>query len=378
MTRILVLVTSLDRGGIETMLMNYYRRLDKRKFQFDFLINRTKKGAYEEEIRSLGGKIYRMAPMYPWKYWQYRQELSDFLRKHPEYQIIHSHLEERSYWPLAIARRHGVPYRIAHIHNYYPLTLDPKTPWRQWFRWRLRQRGLVTARLACSKVAGKWLYGKVAFTVVPDAVETEKFQFAATRREVIREQLEVAPDAVVIGQVGRLVEQKNPLFTLAVFGAAGKVRESEGRRLDMLVYVGKGPLERRLRQQVSQTLGKSQEVAIVSPVSNIEDYYMAFDALVMPSRYEGLGMVAVEAGLTGLPVLASEQVPEEANVAQTMKFLPLKQPWSWMMELDKLEVVDAAQRARGSAKAQKLAVEAGYDVAGAVKKLEEFYEGLTY
>lgn len=378
MTRILILVTSLDRGGIETMLMNYYRQLDKRKFQFDFLINRKEKGAYEDEIRSMGGKIYRMSPMYPWKFPEYRRELRDFIAAHPEYKIIHSHLEERSYWPLAIAKKVGVPVRIAHIHNYYPLAFDPKTPFREWFRFNIRRKGILTHRLACSQMAGRWLYGKVKFRVVADAVDVDKFAYCASARAETRKKLGITEDAIVVGQVGRLVHQKNPLYSLAVFGAAGKLLEEDGRTLDKLVFVGKGKLEGKIRREFPKHLARSQEAVVVSPVANIEDYYAAFDALMMPSRYEGLGMVAVEAGLTGLPVLASDKVPSEANVVKDITFLPLTQPWTWIMELEKLRARDDEARAKVSARAIERATKAGYKIEDAVKNLEKFYEDLTY
>jgi len=358
--------------------MNYYRKLDKRKFQFDFLINRSEKGAYEDEILALGGKIYRMSAMYPWKYFDYRRELWEFLNKHPEYKIIHSHLEERSYWPLAIAKRAGVPVRIAHIHNYYPLTLDPKTPFRQWFRFGLRRRGIVTHRLACSNTAGRWLFGKAKFEVVTDAVEIEKFAFNPAKRQEIRESLGVKNDAVVVGQVGRLVPQKNPLYSIAVFGAAGRLLEESGCRLDDLIFIGKGALEKNIETEAGNSLGKYQSALVVSPVANIEDYYSAFDVLLMPSRYEGLGMVAIEAGLSGLPVLASEHVPLEANVVKNIKYLPLKQPWAWIMELEKLIPRSDEGRIKTSEKAMFMARKADYDVKSAVKKLEKIYEDLAY
>lgn len=379
MTRILILVTSLDRGGIETMLINYYREIDKCKFQFDFLVNRREKGAYEDEIRALGGRIYRMSPMYPWKYFTYQRELKEFLLKHSEYKIIHSHLEERSYWPLATARRLGVPVRIAHIHNYYPWEWDSKMPFRQWFRFRLRRKGLVTHRLACSQTAGQWLFGKKAsFEIIADALKIEKFAFSARRRAEARERLGIADDAMVVGQVGRLVSQKNPLYSLAVFGSAGKLAEADNRVLDNLVYVGKGKLAAQIRRDFPKYLGKTQEAMVVSPVDNIEDYYAGFDVLMMPSRYEGLGMVAVEAGLSGLSVLASDKVPEEANVVKNITFLPLAQPWTWIMELEKLPPHNSTKRLDISKKAAKVAAKAGYDIVAATKKLESFYEDLAY
>lgn len=361
MKRILILVTSLDRGGIETMLMNYYRALDKKKFQFDFLVNREARGAYEEEIEALGGKIYRMCAMYPWNYARYKRELRGFLLSHPEYDVIHSHLEERSYWPLKIAQAAGAKVRIAHIHNYYPVSMDPKTIFRQWFRYGLRRRGITTHRLACSEVAGKWLFGTLGFEVVADAIDVNRFRFSQKARERVRAELGVPDGVRLVGQVGRLAPQKNPLFSVGLTG-----------KKTVVVYVGKGKLEGDILRAV-RSLGTEDRVRIVKPVGNIEDYYSAFDVLVMPSRYEGLGMVLVEAGAAGLPALASDKVPTEANVAGNVKFLPL-QVGLWSHKIERLAVVN---RAKFSAAGSKQIVEAGYEVAAAAKELERFYEELV-
>jgi glycosyltransferase involved in cell wall biosynthesis len=223
------------------------------------------------------------------------------------------------------------------------------------------------------------LFGKTAeFEVVVDAIDEQRFGFDTKKRALVRQQLGISPEATVLGQVGRLVTQKNPLFALTVFGAAGRVMEVDGGKLDSLIYVGKGNLEHKLREQVANRIGKTQEVLVVSPVDNVQDYYAAFDALLLPSLYEGLGMVAVEAGISGLPVLASDRVPAEANVAKNLTYLPLAQPWTWVMALEKLVPRNIVERVSASKRATKAVIAAGYDVESAVKKLEELYEDLAH
>lgn len=188
MERVLILITSLDRGGAETMIMNYYRHIDRNKVQFDFLVNRPQEGAYEKEIRELGGRIYRMGPMYPLQFHKYKKDFRLFLQEHPEYKIIHSHLEERSYFPLRIAKEEGIPIRIAHAHNEYR-GFDAKTPFRNYFRLRLKP--YPTHRFACSKNAGKWLFGSQAIehgevTIVPNAIDANVYHFSETVRNTMR------------------------------------------------------------------------------------------------------------------------------------------------------------------------------------------------
>lgn len=366
MKRILILVTSLDRGGIETMIMNYYRVLDRKKYQFDFLVNRSERGAYEDEIESLGGKIFRMGKIAPWGYFGYRRELMGFLKGHPEYKIIHSHLEERSWWGLSIAAKVGVPARIAHMHNVYPVTLNPKSWYRQWLRWRIRlSRTVVTGRLACSQMAGQWLYGKAKFSVLTNAITLEKFEFNRGTRLRVRKELGLDEDTVLVGQVGRLVTQKNPMLM------PGVIRELGGKY--QMVYIGKGELEDQLRREV-ESLGVEKRVNLLGASDHVQDYYMAMDVLVVPSMFEGLGMVVVEAGATGLPAIVSEHVPNEADVAENvMQRVALGEIGPWVKALRAVEILSDNERDERSREGRKAELERGYDVKHAVKWLEKYY-----
>ena len=115
--RILLLFTVMDRGGAETMVMNYYRHIDRQQIQFDFMVHRERRGAYDDEIESMGGRIYRMPPIYPQNFVRYKRMLKEFFDEHDEYQIIHSHMSELGYFAFEEAKRHGVPVRICHAHN---------------------------------------------------------------------------------------------------------------------------------------------------------------------------------------------------------------------------------------------------------------------
>ena len=117
MIRILQVVNIMDRAGLETMLMNYYRNIDRTKVQFDFLTHRIEKGAYEDEIISMGGKVYHAPRLYPQNYKKYFGFMKAFFMEHPEYKIIHSHIDAMSYFPLQAAKNSGVPVRIAHSHS---------------------------------------------------------------------------------------------------------------------------------------------------------------------------------------------------------------------------------------------------------------------
>lgn len=178
--RVLVLDTVMDRGGAETMTMNYLRRMDRSKVQYDFLVNRDYKAAYEDEIAELGGKVYRMCPLYPQYFDKYKRQFRGFLKVHPEYRIIHSNLEERSYFALRIAKEMGVPVRIAHAHN-RPVGFDLKSVVREYFRFRLPP--YATHYFACGQEAGDWLFGvKNRSKVIQErnAVDTALYRYDPT------------------------------------------------------------------------------------------------------------------------------------------------------------------------------------------------------
>ena len=360
--RVLVLITSLNRGGAETMAMNYYRHFDRNVIQYDFLVNREEIGAYEEEIQSLGGRIYRMCPMYPQYFHRYKKEFRAFLREHPEYRIIHSNLEERSYFPLKIAAEENVPVRISHAHNEYR-THDLKTPFRDYFRHHLRP--YITDGFACSTEAGIWLYGEDAMRtgkikIVQNAIDPKLYCFNPIERDSLRTKLKLT-DRFVVGNVGRLAEQKNQRFLLDVFLELHKKRSDT-----FLLLVGEGELRDSLIAYATE-LGIGNDIAFVGSVPNVWDYLQAMDCFVFPSLYEGLGMSLIEAQATGLPCVASSAVPTEADITGNVKTLPLTlsaQEWAEA-------ILDFNVEKRSSNRS--LLKSKHFDIEDEAKKLQAFY-----
>ena len=162
----------MHRAGLETMLMNYYRNIDRTKIQFDFLTHRPYKSDYDDEILSLGGRMYYAPRLYPQNYIQYFRWMDKFFEEHLEYQIMHSHIDSMSYLPLLAAKRANVPVRIAHSHN-TSIDRDLKYPLKQLFRTRITK--VANEYCACGEEAGKFLFGNRDFKVIPNAIETERF-----------------------------------------------------------------------------------------------------------------------------------------------------------------------------------------------------------
>jgi len=213
MIRILHCVNDMHRAGLETMLMNYYRNIDRTKIQFDFLTHRPYRSDYDDEIESLGGKIYYAPRLYPQNYPVYFRWMRKFFKEHPEYKIVHSHIDTMSYLPLLAAKKAGVPIRIAHSHN-TSLDKDFKYLLKQYFRFRINS--VCTHRLACGKEAGEFLFGNRDFKVIPNAIDAEKFYFNKDLRDEKRKELGLA-GKFVVGHVGRLSYQKNHKFLIEIF-----------------------------------------------------------------------------------------------------------------------------------------------------------------
>lgn len=362
MERVLNLITSLDRGGAETMIMNYYRHIDRNKVQFDFLVNREQTGAYEAEIQSLGGHIYRMGPMYPGQFGKYKKDFRNFLREHPEYRIIHSHLEERSYFPLRIAKEEGVPVRIAHAHNAYR-GFNAKTIFRDYFRHRLPP--YPTHKFACSDEAAIWLYGKDALqhndiSMIHNAIDGKLYAFSPMTRDDMRNQLGLG-DALVLGNIGRLVEQKNQTFLIDVFVA---VRQRHPNT--KLLILGEGPLEQHLKAHATAK-GVKDDVIFTGSVPNVPNYLQAADVFLLPSLFEGLPVSPIEAQAAGLPSFASDSITRSSDISEDVQFLPLQRGAEFWAET----ILNHTPTSRHIP--QDMLSRHHYDIVSEAKKLQDFY-----
>ena len=213
MIRVLQCVNDMHRAGLETMLMNYYRNIDRTKIQFDFLTHRPHKSDYDDEIISMGGKVYYAPRLYPQNYQKYFKWMEQFFKDHPEYQIVHSHIDAMSYLPLKAAKKAGVPVRIAHSHN-TSIDKDFKYILKQYFRSRITS--VATDFCTCGEEAGKFLFGNVECTLIPNAIDISRFLYDPILRKKKRKELGIQ-DEYVIGHVGRLSYQKNHKLLIQIF-----------------------------------------------------------------------------------------------------------------------------------------------------------------
>ena len=207
MIRVLQIVTYMGRGGLETMLMNYYRYMDRNKVQFDFLVHRNFEADYDKEILSMGGKIYHISRLVPWSK-RYREKLKKFFLNHPEYKIIHVHQDCLSSVALQCAKECGIAVRIAHSHN---SNQDKNLRYLIKRHYMKQIPQFATDCFACGKEAGDWMFSGHPYQIMCNAIDAALYTYSLEKADAIRKQLHVQKN-LVIGHIGRFDIQKNHTF----------------------------------------------------------------------------------------------------------------------------------------------------------------------
>lgn len=362
--RILQCVTIMNRNGLENRLMDIYRNIDRSVIQFDFMTNRKNAGEFDEEIEQLGGRVYHMSRIAPRSFFRYLRELRTFFQEHPEYKIVHSHLNTLSTWPLLMAKKAGVPVRIAHSRN-ASMDRNIKMVYKAFSR--LFINGQATDRFACSRSAGIWLFGKKqveqdTFHVIPNAIQLDRFLYSEDKRQKMRCELEIGEKELAIVCVARFSRQKNHGFLLRVFSEIRKKRPDS-----KLYLVGQGELEQEIRGQIFE-LNLENYVVFLGSRSDVGDVLTAMDGFLFPSFYEGFGTVLVEAQCSALPILASDTIPSETKLCDCVEFASIKEaPQVWADKL--LRMVNTSERIDNSA----LIREKGYDIRQSYTWMQQFY-----
>ena len=357
--RVLQVVTHMNRGGLETMLMNYYRHIDRDNVQFDFLVHREARADYDDEIEQLGGRIYRISRLIPWSN-SYRKELGAFFKNHPEYKIIHVHQDCLSGVVLKMAKEAGIPVRIAHSHS-SSQDKNLKYPIKLYYKRMIPK--YATQLFACGKAAGDWMFGGAPYQIINNAIDLQLYRYQAETAETVRKELGIPLDAFVVGHVGRFSTPKNHSFLIDVFSEIYKQRPNS-----MLMLVGDGELRVETEKKV-HGLGLEKNVVFTGVRSDVPQLLQATDVFVFPSLYEGLPVTMIEAQAAGLSCFISDKVPADCILTPNVQQLPLT------------ELVDAwAYRilAASTKKADYFAkiAETGFDIRSNAKQLQEYYLGV--
>ena len=361
--RVLHILHSMNRGGAENAIMNYYRHIDRSKMQFDFLLTEPNKCQFEDEIISLGGRVYRIPLLKMSNPIPYLKAVSVFLDKHPEYKIVHSHTSSKSFFPLWIAKRKGIPVRIAHSHN-----TKSETGFRGWIRDTLKiaLKKVATHYFSCGEEAAIWLYGRRFYEegkvrVLPNVIECQKFGYNGGVREQMRSQLLIHKETLVIGCVARFSPQKNLLFAIDVFH---KIHEKE--KDSMLLLIGDGEQRPLIESRILE-YGLVDSVFLTGVVPNVPDYEQAMDIYLMPSFFEGLPLSLIEAQISGLKCFVSTGIPREVDKTGLVTFLSLNDGADKWAET----IITNKRYVRRDYVEELKAV--GYDAETSAKDLQNFY-----
>ena len=361
--RILQVIGIMNRGGAESMIMNLYRNIDRAKVQFDFVENSLEHAAYDDEILSLGGRIFRCPHFTGKNYFQYKKWWEKFFREHAsEYHVIHGHIGSTASIYLGIAKKHGL-FTIAHSHS---SGTDHSIRSTLYALVSFRTRFIADYFFACSEVAGIDRFGKSTtqqnnYRVLCNAIDTPLFRYNAAIRKEMRHQLDIQNEFLV-GHIGRFTIAKNHTFLLDIFKAIADAK-SDIR----FILVGDGAIRSEMEDK-AEKLGIKDRIIFTGVRSDVNRLMQAIDVFVFPSLFEGLPVTLVEAQASGLPCVISDKVPQESIL--TKKLVTVKRledsPKEWAEH-----IISRLSEVRNDHSEE--IKEKGYDVKQTAKWLEEFY-----
>lgn len=366
MVRVLHVIGAMDRAGAETMIMNYYRHIDRDEIQFDFLVHTDRHCDFDDEIEALGGNIYRLPRFIGANYFQYKHACKRFFEALPEIDIVHGHIGAGA--PIYLSAANAAnKSTIAHAHseNFYTglskIAFSIAThPTR-----KIAQTFLACSKQACIDTFGQSVFESGRCKITNNGVDTETLKTRAKMRDIYRKELGVT-DSPVFGHVARFIPIKNHEFLIDVF--ANLVRELPNAQLLLL---GDGPTRPKIENKVKE-LHLEKNVHFLGVRSDVSELLAAMDVFVFPSIKEGLPVSVVEAQATGLPVLLSEGITEAASILPSARRISLNegaQVWAnnALAMLDNRISPDEAQIKLGAA---------GFDAVQNAQEISSFYKEL--
>lgn len=362
MIRILHYIGLLEFGGSQSFVMELYRKIDKSKIQFDFVTFPNQKDGFYKEIIDMGGMVYE-CPQYNGKnHFKFIKWWKDFFAFHKEYKVSHIHVRSVASLIIPIIHKFG-GYAIVHSHsisNGRNFSAIIKKIMQLPIRYK------ADYMLACSEEAGKWLYGKNIvkkdnYKVIKNSIDAKRFSYDENKRDIVRQELKIE-DKFVLGHVGRMTEPKNHKFLLRVFAKVLKERENA-----VLLLVGDGELKEEIEKE-ARDMQIHQNIIFAGNRSNTEDYYQAMDVFIFPSLWEGLGIVLIEAQVSGLPCIISERIPQEVDYGTGLiRILNLDDDIkNWSDAIINCGISKRSSRLEAT-------IEAGYDISSNVAEMEQIY-----
>lgn len=364
MIRVLQVMGGLNRGGAETMVMNFYRVMDRNEIQFDFITHDKEKMDYKDEIEKMGGKVYVFPKFKGYNIVTYRNTWKSFFKNHPEYRILHSHLRSYASIYFPIAKKYGLK-TIIHSHS-----TSNGNGFKSIVKYLLQKPLAKQADylFACSKEAGEWLYGSDRinddnYYLVKNSIDINKYRYNKKIRDNYRKELNL-DNKLVLGHVGRLSKPKNHIFLLKVFK---KILEKNSNVI--LLIIGDGDLKEEINNKIKE-LDLEDKVYMLGSREDVEYILQAIDIFLFPSFWEGLPVSVIEAQASGLPCILSNTITDEVKLLDNLEYLPIDKGedlWAdTLLNMDKTRIKNGSE----------IVSSKGFDIVKTSKWLLKFYKNL--
>lgn len=359
--RVLEIIGKRPVGGVGTVMLNYQTYMDAAKVQMDYLIFGEDKEPFDEAVEALGSKVYKYPALSGSQMGRTKAYLEEFFAKHgAEYDIVHLHAPTIAFLAFPIVAKYGIRHRMVHSHATLYAENRIKAI-RNRILWSLA-KGKITDRIACSKAAGDFLFGRdcAEFTVLKNAIAYEDYLYNEKLRKEVRER-EGVTEKLVFGNAGRFSQQKNQTRLIEIFA---KIKELHPE--SVLWLLGDGELREEIETKI-KALHLEDDVRLFGMVKNTKEFYQAMDVMIMPSLFEGLPMVGVEAQASGLPCVFADTITREVDIVGC--------PYLSLEEKDEIWAKAAIELAGKKERRSypKELDELGFNIELEAKRLEELY-----
>lgn len=334
MVHVLEIIGKRPVGGVGTVMLNYQKFIDAGNVRMDYLIFGEERETFDEQVRKLGSKVYVYPELSASHMGRTRRYIDEFLREHRgEYDIVHLHAPSIAFLVFPIVEKYGIRHRIVHSHATLYAENKIKAV-RNRILWNM-SKGTITDRIGCSDAAGRFLFRDEPYIVLKNAIDKQEYYYDEELRNKVRSRELADREALVVGNVGRFSQQKNQTYLIELFA---EVKRREPRAV--LWLVGDGNLRQQIEEKIrekglavwtwdGQQKPEHYDVKMFGMVNNVKELYQAMDVMAMPSLFEGLPMVGVEAQASGLPCVFSDAVTREVDIADAV-YLPLSaDPRKW-------------------------------------------------
>ncbi len=363
--RVLQVLDKLSlNSGVCSIIMNYYDNIDHNKIIFDFMVHGDTPISFKEKLEGMGSIIYQMPELKTKNLLKYIKALNRFFNDHKEYKIVHGHIANAAIFYLNAAKWHEVPIRIIHSHN--SRGADNFIKRARNYLLNLPIKKISNSYVACSDKAADFLFGKSlvdnnkAF-ILNNAIDTSKYAYDVNLRHKLREKMNIN-DSYVIGHVGRFCNQKNHVFLIEIFNAIHNHNPDT-----ILMLIGEGELIDKIKEKV-HILDLDDSVIFMGLRNDVNELMQVMDVFVLPSLFEGLPVVGIEAQTAGLPCVFSNSITNKADLTGKVSFIELNDE----IEIWKSKILEFRNKPRNVDNIEKIK-SAGFDIKEQGQKLSSFY-----